>query len=33
MDDAGVDDCPMTAVAIDTATACAEMQVTWFSTG
>ena len=33
MDDAGADDCPMIAVAIDAATAWAEMQVTWFSTG
>ena len=32
-DDTGVDDWPVTAVATDAATARAEMQVTWFSTG
>ena len=33
MDDAGADDWPVTAWAIDAANAWAEMQVTWFSTG
>ena len=32
-DDAGADDWPMTAEATDAATAQAEMQATWFSTG
>ena len=32
-DDAGVDDWPMTAAATNAATAQAEMQATWFSTG
>ena len=33
MDDAGADDCSVTAVAFNAATTWAEMQVTWFSTG
>ena len=33
IDDAGVDDWPMTVLATNAATAQAEMQVTWFSTG
>ena len=33
MDDAGVDDWPMTAEATNAANAWAEMQATWFSTG
>ena len=33
MDDTGADDCSMIALAIHAATAWAEMQVTWFSTG
>ena len=33
MDDAGADDWPVTAVAIDAANVWAEMQVTWFGTG
>ena len=32
-DDAGADDWPMTAEATNAATARAEMQATWFSTG